>query len=389
MPTISGPITASLAYNCPSCIGASPTAAQGGPFGESQSQFIDVKTWSQELRFTSHKVGGFSWIAGAYFVHTERFISTGNLADRGEGVPAVYYDPIVDPTNPYATNTNQTFLADSQNNNAWAVFADATYEFTPQWELDAAIRYDADHRENTTDTPTHFLPTTTAYTGEVRKATFSATQPKATLRYKPDDDLDFLRRLEPRVPQRRIQPDRCRRGRARQRGARRQRSVPGRDRRHLRSGVQEPVARPPAERRLALSIYTQSTNGYFFVYIAATSTQNLGNLDATYKGGELSLTARPTDRLDPVRQLRLHRQPHHRDGRIPPSSATRRRSSSQGHRQCRLPVRQPFGDGLNGMVRLDYQDDRPHLVGAVQHHLARSGQSWSICAPGSRPRSGR
>ncbi len=81
---------------------------------------------------------GFSWIGGAYFVHTERFISTGNLADRGDGVPAVYQDPIVDPTNPYATNTNQTFLADSQNNNAWAVFADATYEFTPQWEFDAA-----------------------------------------------------------------------------------------------------------------------------------------------------------------------------------------------------------------------------------------------------------
>ena len=27
-----------------------------------------------------------------YFVHTERFISTGNLVDRGCGVPPVYYD---------------------------------------------------------------------------------------------------------------------------------------------------------------------------------------------------------------------------------------------------------------------------------------------------------
>ena len=78
--------------------------------------------------------------------------------DRGHGVPAVYETPLVDPTNPFATNTNVTFLADSQNNNAWAVFGDATYEFNPQWELDAAIRYDQDQRQNTTDTPLHFLP---------------------------------------------------------------------------------------------------------------------------------------------------------------------------------------------------------------------------------------
>ena len=110
-----------------------------------------MQTWSQELRFTSPTVGGFSWIGGAYFVHTERFISTGNLADRGLGVPAVYQTPLVDPANPFATNTNQTFLADSQNNNAWAVFGDATYAFNPQWEFDAAIRYDEDRRENTTE----------------------------------------------------------------------------------------------------------------------------------------------------------------------------------------------------------------------------------------------
>src|SRR5579863_1768606 len=91
----------------------------GGSLDESQSQFIDVKTYSQELRFTSVKTDGFSWIAGAYYIHTDRFISTGNLVDRGDGVPAVYQTPLVDPTNPFATNTNVTFLSDSQSNNAW------------------------------------------------------------------------------------------------------------------------------------------------------------------------------------------------------------------------------------------------------------------------------
>src|SRR2546430_11117126 len=37
------------------------------------------------------------------------------LVDRGAGVPAVYETPLVDPANPVATNTNSTFLSDSQN----------------------------------------------------------------------------------------------------------------------------------------------------------------------------------------------------------------------------------------------------------------------------------
>jgi len=95
------------------------------------------------------------------------------------GVPAVYETPLVDPANPVATNTNSTFLSDSQNNNAWAVFADATYEFTKQLELDAAIRYDEDQRQNTTDTPANFLPDPNAHTGEVRKHTLTRRSPRA------------------------------------------------------------------------------------------------------------------------------------------------------------------------------------------------------------------
>ena len=96
------PIKNSIDYNyfAPLYYGSLPLAA-AVPFDESQSQFIAEKTYSQELRFTSNAVDGFSWIAGAYFVHTERFISTGNLVDRGDGVPAVYETPLVDPSNPY------------------------------------------------------------------------------------------------------------------------------------------------------------------------------------------------------------------------------------------------------------------------------------------------
>ncbi len=115
-----------------------------------------------------------------------------NLYDRGDGVPPVYYTPLVDPANPYATNTNATFLADSQNNNAWAVFGDLNYEFNAQWELDTGIRYDRDQRQNTTLTPPFFLSAVGLnpdISGEVRRASFGAAEPKATLRFKPDDDV--------------------------------------------------------------------------------------------------------------------------------------------------------------------------------------------------------
>ncbi|MGN6453390.1 MAG: TonB-dependent receptor [Steroidobacteraceae bacterium] len=330
-------------------------AAIGGPFDESQSQFIDVTTWSQELRFTSNKMGGFAWIAGAYFIHTERFISTDNIVDRGEGVPRVYYDPIVDPTNPVATNTNVTFLADSQNNNAWAVFADATYDFSKQLELDVAIRYDEDQRTNTTRTPTAFLPPAAigAYTGEVRKETFDAPQPKFTLRYKPSDNLTFYGGWSRGF----------RSGGFNQTGVGAVAAASG----HL--GVHDIFQAEIADtwdigmksefldRRLAVNAAlfdTTSTNGYFFYFDATTSTQNLGNLDARYKGGELELTAVATNWLD------LYASFGYTDGKItnmedPTVVGNRPPLLTKDTINAGFQVHQPLADGVNGVLRLDYQ----------------------------------
>jgi iron complex outermembrane receptor protein len=350
------PVTTSIAYNA---FFTFVPPALGGTFDESQSQFIRSRAWSQELRYTSEKVGGFSWIAGAYFIHTERFTSTGNLVDRGFGVPPVYETPIVDPTNPFANNTNVTFLADSQNNNAWAVFADATYEFNPQWELDVALRYDSDTRQNTTDTPQQFLPDPAAKTGEVRKRTWSEPQPKATLTYKP---VDYV-------------------------------TVYGGWSRGFRSGgfnqtgvgAVAAAQTPPVkgvndtfeaevadtweigaktqwfDRRLSANIalyHTKSTNGYFFVYLPANSTQNLGNIDATYKGGEIELTAKPTDRLDVYASFGY--TDSEITGMAAPSDPTvigkQAPLVSQHTINAGALYRQPLGAGLTGTIRLDFQN---------------------------------
>jgi len=350
------PITTSIAYNCPICFGATPTAAQGGPFDLSQAQFIDEKTYSEELRFTSNKIGGFSWIAGAYYIHTERFISTDNIIDRGAGIPVVYQTPIVDPTNPYATNTNFTFLADSQKNNAWAVFGDATYEFNKQWELDAAIRYDRDQRQNTTDTPNAFLPPVTrpaAYNGLVREVTFDAAQPKGTLRYKPTDNLTFYGGWSRGF----------RSGGFNQTGvgavaaAAGQKGVGDLFQAEIADTWEVGAKSEWFDHRLSANAdlyYTNSHNGYFFYYSAATSTQNLGNLDALYKGGELELTARASRWLDLYANFGYNygsitaMQDRTVIGNKPPLL-------TQDTVNAGFQVHEPIGDGLNGVLRLDYQ----------------------------------
>jgi iron complex outermembrane recepter protein len=349
------PVANSIFYNyfAPLYYG-SLLATNGGSFDESQSQFVDVTTYSQELRFASKQVNGFSWIGGAYFVHTDRFISTGNLVDRGDGIPAVYENPIVDPNNPIATNTNLTFLADSQHNNAWAVFGDAIYEFNPQWELDAAIRYDQDQRHNTTDTPTRFLiDPADSYNGEVRDATFSATQPKGTLRYKPSDNLTFYGGWSRGF----------RSGGFNQTGVGAAAAAAG------QAGVHDIFQAEVADtwevgmksqfldRRLNANLalyHTDSHNGYFFFYSATTSTQNLGNLDATYKGVELELNARATDWLD------LYASYGYTDGKItamedPSVVGNKPPLLTKDTINAGLQVHQPLADKLTGTLRFDYQ----------------------------------
>ena len=113
-------------------------------------------------------------------------------------------------------------------------------------------------------------------------------------------------------------------------------------------------------------------NGYFFVYIAADSTQNLGNLNATYKGAELSLTARPTDRLD------LYAGYGYTDSRItamadPTVIGNQAPLVSRDTINAGAQYRQPLADGPQRHGAPGLPGDRPHLVGSVQHDLPRSG----------------
>ena len=262
----------------------------GNGFDLNQSQFLDVKAFSQEVRLASPEDGRkFNWMVGGYLIDTERFISTGNMIDTGNGVFPVFRTPSTNPLNPQFS-----FLSDGQDNFAWALFANAGYEFSDQFRVDASLRYDRDKREQTTLTPQGFLPVVPgvpqARSGEVRTVTFDDWQPKLTLTYEPSPDLTIYGGYS----------------RGFRSGGFNQTGVGAEAVNNAIVGVGDIFQAETADTfevgakgqigpvRLAGAAYTTlSKNSYFFVFLAQSSTQNLGNIPETrINGFELEATAR-------------------------------------------------------------------------------------------------
>lgn len=153
-----------------------------------QTQFVDVSSDSYELRLTSPTQKGVRWMAGFYGLKTSRFVSTTTGNDLGHGVDFISYDPM--PSSP--TNPTASWFADHNRNRASAAFGNVDYDITPKVELSLAARYDRDHREQVVDyrQAAGTLPAACAASNVAactKQATFSAMQPKMSLRYKADD----------------------------------------------------------------------------------------------------------------------------------------------------------------------------------------------------------
>jgi len=269
----------------------------GNGFDLNQSQFLDVRALSQEIRFTSPEDRRFRYIVGAYAIDTNRFISTGNMIDTGNGVFPVFRTISTNPLNPQFT-----FLADRQDNFAWAVFANLSFDITDQLEVDVGLRYDRDRRRQTTLTPTPFLPNVPGFpqgvTGEVRRVVFDDWQPKVTLTWEPTDNLTLYGGYS----------------RGFRSGGFNQTGVGAVAFANGIVGVNDIFQAETADtfeiggraqlfdRRVSFTANaytTSSKNSYFFVFLAANSTQNLGNIpEADIWGFELEATARPAPGLD-------------------------------------------------------------------------------------------
>ncbi len=266
-------------------------------FDYSQSQFLTAKTFSQELRFTSPSDSHVRWITGAEIFSTDRFISTGNMYDIADGgVTPIYRTPNSPAFGPHG---QISFLSDSQKQFAWAAYFDASANLTEALELSLNIRYDNDHRKNTTDTPQIFLTMAgiPGATGDTRAHTWSAFQPQAILRYQVTDNLNLYTSWSRGF----------RSGGFNQTGVATAATAAGFD------NVSDMFNAETANTwevgfksslfgdRLNLngSLYTTQDHGdYYFVFLASNSTQNLGNIQGTrFQGFDLDATARLTDDL--------------------------------------------------------------------------------------------
>lgn len=262
----------------------------GNGFDLNQSQYLNVKAFSQEVRLASPNDGRkFNWLVGGYLVDTTRFISTGNMIDTGSGVFPVFRTPSTNPLNPQFS-----YLADGQENFAWAAFVNAGYEFTEQFRVDASLRYDRDRRRQTTLTPQGFLPVVPgvpqAQSGEVRTRTFEDWQPKVTLTYKPDRDVTIYGGYS----------------RGFRSGGFNQTGVGAEAINNAIVGVGDIFEAETADTfevgvktkigpvNLNAAAYTtKSENSYFFVFLAQSSTQNLGNIpEVRLNGFEIDASAR-------------------------------------------------------------------------------------------------
>ena len=324
----------------------------------SQTQYLETDAWSQEFRFVSPADQQFRWIAGVYAISTDRYISTGNQIDRGNGVfdvkkvarPSVFIDPS-DPS------PQLGLLVDAQDNFAWAVFGEIAYDFSDNFEGALSLRYDEDERENTTLTEPTYDPTggTIGITyGEVRKKTWDSLQPKLTLRYRPSDTL----------------------------------TIYGGYSRGFRSGgfnqsgvgvaVPEPGVEDLFEDQIAdtyevglksvfgggrfstnlSAYYTDFENAYFFFFDPNTSTQNLGNIPKTkYVGFELEANAQFNDYFSGYfgygytdSEIKRAADPADNGNQAPLVSEYTINLGGQ----LRYPM--SFGgDGAYGVIRIDYQ----------------------------------
>jgi len=261
----------------------------------SQTQYLEVESWSQEIRFTSPAENRLRYIVGAYAIATDRFISTGNQVDLGNGVFPVYDNPrpsvfVVGGADP---SPQVGLLVDGQDNFAYALFGEVAYDINDRTELSFSLRYDWDEREQTTLTEPLYDPTGIGLvTGAKRKENWDDLQPKVTLTYQPNDDTTIYGGYS--------------------RGFR----SGGFNQSGVGAAVPEPGVDDLFDEQTAdtfevgikgryfdgllsssLSVYHTLFEGtYFFFFDAATSTQNLGNIDeVTYTGLEFEASAALTD----------------------------------------------------------------------------------------------
>ena len=263
-------------------------------FDLNQSQFLDIESYSQEIRYTSPTEGRFRWIAAPIsFTPTvsSRQATTWmtapacsrSIASRGSASTTRVQpsSPTSRTTTPGRSSPTRPSKSATRSNSTRRYATTRTSAKTRRSRRRASCR-SARRR---------------ASSGQVRTHTWSEPQPKLTLRYEPTENTTIYGGLS----------------RGFRSGGFNQTGVGAVADANGVLGVNDLFEAEVADTaeigvksqlldgRLnlgAAAFYTESENGYFFVFLAANSTQNLGNLDARYKGFELEMNWNATDNFD-------------------------------------------------------------------------------------------
>lgn len=162
---------------CPVSLATTPISFFLGASPQLVKVFTEVEAFSQEIRLTSSDDQPLRWIAGLYYLQTDRFRGLPTEADLGQSPSKSVF------------NANTIFgFADDNDNEAFAAFGQFNYDLNDDVELSLALRYDRDEREQTDVAPVAFSATS----GLKRDETYSEVQPKFTVRYQPDDNLNLF-----------------------------------------------------------------------------------------------------------------------------------------------------------------------------------------------------
>lgn len=147
-----------------------PVDSPGGFLGfgiqVGQGQDLFVKMLSQEIRLTSPTDQRLRWIAGAYYIHTDRDLRTRGFIDLNGTFEQI--------DNPALVLIDRQ---ESNGNNAYALFGQLDFDIADNLTVSAGLRYDRDDREQKD-----------LVASAKRDDSFDAVQPKVTLTYRLSDE---------------------------------------------------------------------------------------------------------------------------------------------------------------------------------------------------------
>lgn len=151
---------------------SNPVNNPAGGFGAGQigqGSDLDISLTSQELRLVSPDDQRLRWIAGAFYIHTDRRLDAVLFADLNGST-----DQVEDPS--------LIFLRQSEDgdHDAWSIYGQVEFDLTDRLEIAAGLRYDKDNRFQED-----------LLTSATREISFSALQPKITLSYDATDNALF------------------------------------------------------------------------------------------------------------------------------------------------------------------------------------------------------